>query len=568
MSLDLPDVSITSGPEYASKNNTAFEVLDEHDHSSGKGTKVTSAGINVNADFSLNSNNLTNTDEVEFNNLASTTATLRALNVVGGELYYNDAAGNSIRFTNGGALDISASTGIGGDYGTTAAIVNYSDSTLKYSFLDSAADASTIVCGGLDFDASGSNTVTGTPTFTQAITIEDSIVYSTTPDIIGNFNYSGTPNIGGNWSFTGTPTVGGNATMSGNITFSGSNTHSGTNDITGSIDLNNNAAVGESVTLANNIKLHRSATKVLQLVDASTSPADGAVGGTPATLDPTSILDGSITESKIGTGAVTATELASNAVTTVKILNSNVTTDKIANLNVTEGKIASSAVTVNKIGSNAVTTVKILNSNVTTDKIANLNVTEGKIATGAVTAAKIGTNAVTAVKILASNVTEAKIATGAVTVNKIGSNAVTTVKISNANVTRAKLESVGQQVSSSSSNYQMSSGTFTAVTNLSVTITTTGRPVMLMLISDASAGLSGIGNSGGSSYYGFWRGGSQITNTEVDGAGGILGILIPTGSANHLDVVGAGTYTYTFKTRKSSASNSFCFYAKLVAYEL
>lgn len=50
------------------------------------------------------------------------------------------------------------------------------------------------------------------------------------------------------------------------------------------------------------------------------------------------------------------------------------------------------------------------------------------------------------------------------------------------NVTRAKLASVGQQLSSSSGSFTTSSLTPVDVTNLSVTITTTGRPIILEMI--------------------------------------------------------------------------------------
>ena len=58
MNLSLPVPTSTVGPAWASQLNTAVEVVDDHDHSSGKGKKVTPAGISINADLDINSNNL------------------------------------------------------------------------------------------------------------------------------------------------------------------------------------------------------------------------------------------------------------------------------------------------------------------------------------------------------------------------------------------------------------------------------------------------------------------------------------------------------------------------------
>ena len=60
MNLSLPTVSVTLGPTWATQVNTAFETIDSHDHSSGKGTKVPSAGLNINANVDFNENAIQN----------------------------------------------------------------------------------------------------------------------------------------------------------------------------------------------------------------------------------------------------------------------------------------------------------------------------------------------------------------------------------------------------------------------------------------------------------------------------------------------------------------------------
>lgn len=83
------------------------------------------------------------------------------------------------------------------------------------------------------------------------------------------------------------------------------------------------------------------------------------------------------------------------------------------------------------------------------------------IADGAISAAKLASDAVTTAKILDANVTTAKIAALA--------------------VTRAKQAAVGHQTSSTISG-TFNSGTYADLTNATISITTTGRPVLLMLI--------------------------------------------------------------------------------------
>lgn len=68
----------------------------------------------------------------------------------------------------------------------------------------------------------------------------------------------------------------------------------------------------------------------------------------------------------------------------------------------------------------------------------------------------------------------------AVTSAKLAANAVTTAKITDANVTRAKLEAVGQQSAGiTGTSFATSSTTAVDITGASISITTTGRPVMI-----------------------------------------------------------------------------------------
>lgn len=186
-----------------------------------------------------------------------------------------------------------------------------------------------------------------------------------------------------------------------------------------------------------------------------------------------------------------------------------------------------------------------------------------------IVAADIASDAVTTAKILDANVTAAKLAT----------DSVTTGKIADGNVTRPKLASVGQQISASSGNFTTTSNTLVDVTNMSVTITTTGRPVMVMVM--PAAPLVGIFqangiNTGGLDYGPQMAWSVERGGTVVGGSGMILyqisgaqlaELTIP-GVFSVLDPVAAGTYTYKFRVFSPATGPIKVQNCVLVAYEL
>lgn len=138
MTLDLPTVSVTLGPVWASELNAAFNVVDLHDHSPGKGVRVTPAGLNINADLSIGSNNLNNINSSRYINNAGTLtdpADIRSVYVVGGDLYYNNGAGTPVQITSGTSVQAST-TGESRAYESNSiaanTVINPSDT---YSFI-------------------------------------------------------------------------------------------------------------------------------------------------------------------------------------------------------------------------------------------------------------------------------------------------------------------------------------------------------------------------------------------------------------------------------------------------
>lgn len=152
MSLVLPDPSVTTGPGWASDLNTALSSVDSHTHAPGSGVQVPTAGININADLSLNEFNLIAPRTVRLNDNGSAVATSTDLNILhcaGGNLYYRDGSGNQIQITASGALNAASIGGIGGDYSTSTASLAYSSATKKFTFLQASLTPAIIDCGNI-----------------------------------------------------------------------------------------------------------------------------------------------------------------------------------------------------------------------------------------------------------------------------------------------------------------------------------------------------------------------------------------------------------------------------------
>lgn len=137
MSLLLPVVSVTPGPTYASENNDAFDVIDSHDHTVGKGLPVPSNGININNDLSFNGFNASVLRSTQFQSQSSPLSLpsdLSMLYVVNGNLFYNNQIGQQVQITSGAALDATSIGGIGGDYVTSTALEFYTSLTRTFTF--------------------------------------------------------------------------------------------------------------------------------------------------------------------------------------------------------------------------------------------------------------------------------------------------------------------------------------------------------------------------------------------------------------------------------------------------
>src|SRR4051794_31473857 len=109
MGLGLPTPGPNSAvPDWGNLLNTAFSIIDTHDHTAGHGSPVPSAALNINADLSWNGFNLTQARTLRLQqqsaapSLASDAGCLYLTSA--GDLWWNNGAGQHVQITSGAAL--------------------------------------------------------------------------------------------------------------------------------------------------------------------------------------------------------------------------------------------------------------------------------------------------------------------------------------------------------------------------------------------------------------------------------------------------------------------------------
>lgn len=112
MSMIIPTVSVTLGPTYATQVNSAFDLVDAHDHTSGKGTRIPSAGLNINTDLTFGGYSATTLKTTSYQSQGGAlgAGTTNAVYSVGGDLYWNNGAGTAVKITNGAGINTAALT--------------------------------------------------------------------------------------------------------------------------------------------------------------------------------------------------------------------------------------------------------------------------------------------------------------------------------------------------------------------------------------------------------------------------------------------------------------------------
>jgi len=118
MNLNPPEVSVTTGPSWATDINTILtDQVATHNHTDGQGNLITPAAMNINADVPMADNNLTQVRTVRFADQAAEVTEaddLSALYTANGELYYKDDLGQNVQITDNGSIANTSNGGING----------------------------------------------------------------------------------------------------------------------------------------------------------------------------------------------------------------------------------------------------------------------------------------------------------------------------------------------------------------------------------------------------------------------------------------------------------------------
>lgn len=175
MGLIKPTENGDSGV-WASLLDAMFDLIDQHDHSTGKGVKVSMFnGVTVAADIPWSNGGtfyaIKDLKAIDFQptTQASVSAFAGALFVdsSNNELSYRTTGGSIIRFTNGATFNFSAIGAIGGDYSSVGALVDFVDANDFYRFRQQVGGGvqqyARLECGGVDLFEYKAHPAVGVP---------------------------------------------------------------------------------------------------------------------------------------------------------------------------------------------------------------------------------------------------------------------------------------------------------------------------------------------------------------------------------------------------------------------
>ncbi len=148
MGIDLPTPGGDSG-SWDDKINAAFGLIDTHNHASGAGVAVPTAGININADLSFGGYGATALGRASFSAVAALASGSKTLFVsnADNELYWRTNAGANVKLTNGTSINTTLVGGIVGDYSSVGAAVAYDDANKRYTLKTQTATWARLATG-------------------------------------------------------------------------------------------------------------------------------------------------------------------------------------------------------------------------------------------------------------------------------------------------------------------------------------------------------------------------------------------------------------------------------------
>lgn len=228
MGLVLPTED-SSDDVWDSLLNTALEEVDAHDHSTGKGVTVKTAGISINADLPFGGFAATALKAMALSAVAEVSVAGYACalfrNTDDDELYWRTAGGVNVQITAGSSLNASLLGGFTGDYGAGDEEAEFSSGTGIYDFRVADTERALIDCADIrlfEKTAGVTNAVklkspaalAASYTMTMPTAVpgaNDSLLLMATS---GALSHTRTPTVT-SIATTGTATVGGNLVLSG-----------------------------------------------------------------------------------------------------------------------------------------------------------------------------------------------------------------------------------------------------------------------------------------------------------------------------------------------------------------
>ena len=131
-SIAKPGIGTTTGPQWATDLNSSLDAVDDHDHSTNKGIRITPAAVNINADLEYNQNSATELKNVIFDSSVTAATTSYSVYQASGNLYWRNGSGTAVQITTGSAVNAGAGS-ISGMSGTDAG-VSYADGSKTFNF--------------------------------------------------------------------------------------------------------------------------------------------------------------------------------------------------------------------------------------------------------------------------------------------------------------------------------------------------------------------------------------------------------------------------------------------------
>lgn len=106
LGLTESTVGVDTGANAASREQTNINLIDLHDHTTGKGVRIPTGGLNINADLPFNANSATELESLQLESQASNILVANTIFVKNGELYYVDASLNVVQLTQSGGVSV------------------------------------------------------------------------------------------------------------------------------------------------------------------------------------------------------------------------------------------------------------------------------------------------------------------------------------------------------------------------------------------------------------------------------------------------------------------------------